>query len=335
MNNIPLVPALLFKAATSAVDSLNVSSQRFVEKTGIPPWQHCEYQTLVPGDQFYRLVGQAAVTLGADNFGYLIARHTPVDALNEFGQRMGQSLTVYDAVKTFNRLYTQMSSIDRFWSVEDDEGLWWLRKRVQVAEIAGRQHMEMGAILYMIQTVRLGAGSDWTPKKICLEGQSLAALGRLSDFGDAAIRERQGVSGILIPRSLLARSIRAERSSTLPFNADKLFSEAPSSEFPESLRQLVLSYLSFGHPKIEEVADVTGLGVRSLQRRLQEHGLTYKLIVDQASFQKAQEYLRDPDLPLVEIAQQLGYFDQANFNRAFRRWAGVTPSEYRLQLHPR
>jgi AraC-like DNA-binding protein len=38
---------------------------------------------------------------------------------------------------------------------------------------------------------------------------------------------------------------------------------------------------------------------------------------------------------LVEIAHQLGYFDQANFNRAFRRWAGVTPSEYRLQLHPR
>ena len=95
-----MIPALLFKAATSAVDSLNVSSQRFVEKSGFPPWQYCEYQTLVPGDQFYRLVGQAAVTLGADNFGYLIARHTPVDALDEFGQRMGQSLTVYDAVKT-------------------------------------------------------------------------------------------------------------------------------------------------------------------------------------------------------------------------------------------
>jgi AraC-like DNA-binding protein len=228
-----------------------------------------------------------------------------------------------------------MSSIDRYWIVEDDEGLWWLRKRVQGADITSQQQMEMGAFLYMIQTVRLGAGSDWRPEKICLEGQSYAALGQLSDFGNAAIRERQGISGILIPRSLLVRSTRAERSSTLPLNASKLFSEAPSRDFPESLRQLVLSYLSFGHPKIEEIADVTGLGVRSLQRRLQEHGLTYKLIVDQASFQKTQEYLRDPDFPLVEIAHQLGYFDQANFNRAFHRWAGVTPGEHRLQLHPR
>jgi hypothetical protein len=54
------------------------------------------------------------VSLGADEFGYLIARHTPIAALDEFGQRMGQSLTVCDAIKTFNRLYAQMSTIDRF-----------------------------------------------------------------------------------------------------------------------------------------------------------------------------------------------------------------------------
>jgi AraC-like DNA-binding protein len=330
-----MVPVLLFKAATTALDNLGISSERFVEKAGVPLWQYSDSETLVPGSHFYRLVGEAAVTLGADEFGYLIARHTPISALDEFGQRTGQSLTVYDGVKTFNRLYAQMSTIDRFWSVECDEGLWWLRKRVQIADIVSRQQIEMGVFLYMMQTVRLGAGPDWTPEKIYLEAQPHAVLGRLRAFGNAAIREQQGVSGILIPRSLLARSIRAERLSTLPLNASKLFSEAPSSEFPESLRQLVRSHLSFGHPKIEEIADVAGMGVRSLQRRLKEHGLTYKLIVDQASFQKTQEYLRDPDFPLVEIAHQLGYSDQANFNRAFRRWAGVAPSEYRRQLLPR
>ena len=83
------------------------------------------------------------------------------------------------------------------------------------------------------------------------------------------------------------------------------------------------------------MADVAGTGVRSLQRRLKGQGLSYKLIIDQACFQQTQEYLRDPDLRLADIAQQMGYFDQANFNRAFRRWAGMTPSEYRLQLYPR
>jgi AraC-like DNA-binding protein len=225
-----------------------------------------------------------------------------------------------------------MSSIDRFWSVEDGEGLWWLRKRVQAADRAGRQQMELGALHYMIQTVRLGAGPNWAPEKIYLEAKSLPSMARLSEFGNAAICEWQRVSGFLIPRSLFARSFSFERSSTLPLNASTLFSEAPSSEFCEALRQIVRSYMFFGHPHIEEIADVAGMGVRALQRHLKKNGLTFKRVVDQARFQAAADLLRDPHVGLVDIAHQLGYTDQANFNRAFRRFTGTSPSEYRLRL---
>jgi AraC-like DNA-binding protein len=331
MSFIPLVPALLFKAATTVLDNLGFSSERVVEKVGVPLWQHCESRTRVPGGHFYTLVGQAGRAVGTEEFGYLIPRYTPITALDAFSKQLGQSLTVYEAVKTFSRLYAQMSSIDLFGSVEDGKGLWWLRKRVQAADRAGRQQMELGALLYMIQTVRLGAGPDWAPEKICLEAESLSAMYRLSDFGNAAIVEGQGASGFLIPRSLFARRIPAERSSTLPHNASKLFFEAPSNEFPESLRQIVSSYFSFGQPRIEEIADVAGMGVRTLQRRLRENGLTYKRVVDQALFNASTDLLRDPHVKLIEVAHEMGYSDQANFNRAFRRCAGITPGEYRLQ----
>ena len=333
MNNIPMVPALLFKAVTSALDNLGFSSERVVEKAGLPLWQYHESHALVPGSHFYSLIGQAAEGLGVEELGYLVASHTPIIALESFGQQIGQSLTIYEAVRTMCRLYAQMSSIDRFWSVEDGEGLWFLRKRVQATDRAGRQQVELGALHYMIQTVRLGAGPDWVPEKICLEAKSPSAMNRLRDFGNAAIREQQGVSGFLIPRSFFARSIPAQRSSTLPLNASKLFSESPSSEFPESLRQIICSYLSFGHPRIEEIADVARMGVRALQRRLTENGLTYKRVVDQARFQASADLLCDPNVKLLEVAHELGYSDQANFNRAFRRWAGLSPGEYRrLQL---
>jgi AraC-like DNA-binding protein len=332
MSSITLTPALLFKAATTAVENMGLSSERVVEKSNLPLWQYHESHAKVPGSHFYTLVGQAAGTLGAEEFGYLIASYTPITALDDFSQQLGQSLTVYEAVKTFNRLYAQMSSIDRFWSVEDGEGLWWLRKRVQAADRAGRQQMELGALHYMIQTVRLGAGPDWAPEKIYLEAESLPSMARLSEFGNAAICEWQGVSGFLIPRSLFARSFPGERSSTLPLNASKLFSEAPSSEFPETLRQIVRSYLSFGHPRIEEIADVAGMGVRTLQRHLKKNGLTFKRVVDQTRFQVAADLLCDPYVELLDIAYQLGYSDQAHFNRAFRRFAGTSPTKYRLLL---
>jgi AraC-like DNA-binding protein len=295
----------------------------------IPLWQYHESHSMVPGSHFYTLVGRVAGILGAEEFGYLIASYTPITALDDFSQQLGQSLTVYEAVKTFNRLYAQMSSIDRFWSVEDGEGLWWLRKRVQAADRAGGQQMELGALNYMVQTVRLGAGPNWVPEKIYLEAESISSMNRLSEFRNAVICKGQGVSGFLIPRSLFARSIPAERSSILPLNAGKLFSEAPSSEFSESLRQLVRSYLSFGHPCIEEIADAVGMGVRTLQRRLKKDGLTYKRVVDQARYQVSADFLCDSHVKLIDIAHELGYSDQANFNRAFHRFAGIAPGEYR------
>ena len=332
MNFIPLVPSLLFKAATTALENMGSSPDRVVKKLNIPLWHNLESHSMVPGSHFYTLVGQAARILGAEEFGYLIASYTPITALDDFSQQLGKSLTVYEAVKTFNIRYEQMSSIDRFWSIEDGEGLWWLRKRIQAADPAACKQVELGALNYMIQTVRLGAGPNWVPENIYLEAGSLSSMNQLDEFCNAAIFKWQGYSGFLIPRSLLARSISADRSSTVTLNAGKLFSDSPSTEFSVSLQQLVVSHLSFRNVFIEEIADGMGIGVRTLQRRLKKDGLTFKRIVDQARYQASKDLLCDSHVNLTDIAHSLGYSNQSNFIRAFRRFAGTTPGEFRLQM---
>jgi AraC-like DNA-binding protein len=99
-----------------------------------------------------------------------------------------------------------------------------------------------------------------------------------------------------------------------------------------SLRQIIGSYLRLGHPRIDEIADAAGSTVRTLQRRIAREGLTFKRVVDQTRYLTAVELMRDSDASLVEIALSLGYSDQAHFNHAFRRWAGVSPSEYRRRV---
>ncbi len=65
------------------------------------------------------------------------------------------------------------------------------------------------------------------------------------------------------------------------------------------------------------------------QPRLAKVGLSYRALVDQARFEASLPLLSEAGMKLTDIAYDLGYADPAHFTRAFRRWAGVTPGEFR------
>ena len=69
--------------------------------------------------------------------------------------------------------------------------------------------------------------------------------------------------------------------------------------------------------------------MRTLQRRLARRGYTYSSLVDEARFEIARQLLGDPGMKVAEVALEVGYREQAHFTRAFRRFAGVAPREYR------
>ena len=71
------------------------------------------------------------------------------------------------------------------------------------------------------------------------------------------------------------------------------------------------------------------VSVRTLQRRLVEAGTTFREVSDLVRDQLAEEYLSDPRVSIPEVAFLLGFSDQSSFNRAFRRWTGQSPGEWR------
>ena len=78
-------------------------------------------------------------------------------------------------------------------------------------------------------------------------------------------------------------------------------------------------------------ADFVGISVRTLQRRLAAGGASHDLLVAQARFATAAAVLEETDAKILDLALDLGYSDHANFTRAFRRWAGCSPREYRIR----
>ena len=99
--------------------------------------------------------------------------------------------------------------------------------------------------------------------------------------------------------------------------------------FGAVLRTIVRSSLPEGYPSVEHVAELLRLPVRTLQRRLNEQGLTYSDLVEDLRYREACRLLKRTDKPVAAIATALGYRDPSHFSRAFRRWSGLRPSQYR------
>jgi AraC-like DNA-binding protein len=86
-------------------------------------------------------------------------------------------------------------------------------------------------------------------------------------------------------------------------------------------------------PTLTAVAQALAISPRQLQNHLRREATTFQTLLDRQREEAARRYLRDNTLTLGDIARQLGFSEQSTFNHAFKRWTGITPTEYRRTLH--
>lgn len=118
--------------------------------------------------------------------------------------------------------------------------------------------------------------------------------------------------------------------SVLDTHAKMLLDQLPNpAEIVAQVRQVLESELRGGQPQLESVAKRLAMSPRTLQRRLRDQGLVFNDVLDAMRFRAARTYLAQPDVAGAEVAYLLGFAEQSSFNRAFKRWSGQTPTEYR------
>ena len=116
----------------------------------------------------------------------------------------------------------------------------------------------------------------------------------------------------------------------LESHAERVLAEMPATAtFRERVRREVVQRLREGEPAIAGIAESLATSERSLQRRLQSEGVSFRDVVDEARHKLAVVYLGDQSLSVTDVACLLGYSEAAAFTRAFKRWTGQPPSQAR------
>ena len=180
------------------------------------------------------------------------------------------------------------------------------------------------------------SGLDIPPTEVRFQHAASADTSEYQRIFRCPVLFDQADNALVFPKRLLATPLGqadAQVRLMLDAYADRLLGEIQQGPSVLDRARLELSrQLPEVGADLQQIAARLALSPRTLQRRLREAGLSFNQLVDETRQQLVLHYLRDPALELAEIAFLVGFSEPGSLARAFRRWTGQSPGEYRRSL---
>ncbi len=189
-------------------------------------------------------------------------------------------------------------------------------------------------LVFMVQLARIGTRERVVPLEVAFPTPLGAADAFAEFFGVAPSigpRQRLKFSAHDAARPFLTASdfIWSTFEPVLQRRLTKLDALTP---LPERVRSLLLECLPSGASSVDAVGRRLGMSARTLQRKLGEHGVSYRELVRDVRLALSLHYVEETQLSYVEVALLVGFDEPSSFFRSFREWTGTTP-EHRRHAH--
>jgi AraC-like DNA-binding protein len=333
MHQIGLTRASIVFPMVAFLERIGAPIQRLMGKANLPEWVLTDPEALIPTASSVRLLAEAGRSEGIPAIGLLSGQQADIETLGLYGRLIRRSATLGEALRQVVDGYSNFSSNGRMWLESDGDDVRFCQAfvaRFGKSEEAWQQANHY-TLMLMLGIVRLAAGPAWRPAEVHLQTDESPALGEAESLSEARLACAQPASAIVLPRALWSAPLREPRPALeIPSHGVEAWkASAPTQDFAHSIAQVVETLAWDAYPDIHLTAEVLGMSVRTLQRQLSEVGLTHEALVGRARFATAATLLVQTDTKVLEIALDLGYSDHAHFTRAFRRWAGCSPQEFR------
>ena len=128
----------------------------------------------------------------------------------------------------------------------------------------------------------------------------------------------------------LLPSANPELADTFDAILAEQFVQMNKADIISRCKTFLLNHLISGEPFVDDLVKALGMSRRTLQRKLLALGSSYQQILEETRYTLAQRYLDDLSKSITEITFLLGFSEQAAFTRAFKRWSGMAPTDYRM-----
>jgi AraC-like DNA-binding protein len=328
---IPLARARYAIGIITALREHGVPIRPLLEKVALHEELLQQPEATVTAFQLWDLAALAAFDTGIRDLG-LAAGDKPWAAYGEFGSRIYFAPNLLAAMRAFCiNAVAEYSRADFY--IERHNKLTWFCRGPIDGTPEQREQIELIIVQMMVNTIRLAAGPDWQPSElhlqitdpVCIRDNPLFRNTHAT-FGSPTTR-----MGVGHMQCTVALNSSQPGEMLWKSNMERL----PSIEagLSQSLRLLLQPHAGAHMPDIEAVAGISNLSVRTLQRQLQDEGQSFATITNDVRFEAASNLLHNSNMSVSEICAELSYSDPAHFTRAFRRWSGMSPTQYRAAAH--
>lgn len=330
MKEVALIHTCWLKPFADFFSARGVSMAPYCEQAGIEAIHVTSGEGWVTKHQLYVFLEALAKGQKMPEVGFVVGERITPDCLGALGEAMAAQTTVGGVIRTFCQLINRHVEGNRCWLKKGEAGEVWLFNAKSPSSHPGRQLADHAGLMSMINLARLAGGRSWYPERVCLQSSPSKAHTEIAGLRDCEVKFGKEATGYAFPiKWLLLPTDGVIATTTMGRRAPGLVEEGES--LAVKLKRLLTEILGVGGllPSASMLADLIGMSPRTLHRSLREHQTGYQTILDEVRLSQAVVLLQDTDIPVKEIATELGFSGANNFIRTFKRLKGVTPGAHR------
>jgi AraC-like DNA-binding protein len=328
----PLVRAAVLTNYLEVAQRLGLNPQPLLRRFGLTRAMLTEPDRSVPAGAVVALLEESARASDCITFGLQMAESRQLADFGAVSLLLTHQQTLRDALQTtirYRRLLNEALAIQ----LEELGDTVIMREEVVTDSPSPARQATDLALGVMFRMCAALFGAYWRPYSInftCAAPASLQVHRRL--FGAACKLEfNADFNGFVFSAADLDRRNPAANPALARY-AEQFVQSLPGADersLPRDVRKTVYLLMPSGRATVEQVAESLGLNVRSLQRRLEDAGVTFSDLANEVRRDLALRYLDNPELPLGRIAELLGYSMPSSFTRWFAAQFGTAPARWR------
>ena len=329
-----LHPVAISQVMLNFAASLGVDKDTCLLGTGISDAELQDGEALITRDQEMRLIENLILALpDTPALGFKLGMHYNVATFGVWGFALRTSRTLRDAAATALRYLPLSTAYCRMYSF-DEAGVFGFALDPEPIPRHLRQFLlerDLATALNLVKELSLSGFSLHAAE---FQGPPPHYVKLIEDVLGVPTRYHQERNAYMMRVEDADKPLPTFNAKLVRLLEDQCraqLQQRQTSGIAGMVRQQILGSLGLV-ANVDEVAKALAMSPRSLRRKLEQEGTSFRALLEDERCQTATQMLTGSDMKLDELAIHLGYTDTASFTRAFRRWKAMSPGEYRKQF---